>query len=44
MNDINKLYSEWREKAVLDKDLTEELKQIEGKEDILVVVNYQYLS
>ncbi len=33
MNDINALYKVWKEKAVLDADLIEELNSIEGKED-----------
>lgn len=44
MNDINKLYSLWREKAVLDKDLIEELNSIEGKENEIEDRFYQSLT
>ena len=44
MNDINKLYSLWKEKAVLDKDLIEELSLIEGKENEIEDRFYQSLT
>lgn len=44
MNDINKLYSLWREKAVLDKNLIEELNSIEGKENEIEDRFYQSLT
>ena len=44
MNDINKLYSLWKEKAVLDKDLIEELASIEGKESEIEDRFYQSLT
>ena len=33
MNHVQELYDLWRENAVLDPDLTAELREIEGKED-----------
>ena len=33
MNDIHALYKLWREKAVLDNDLQEELNSIDGNEE-----------
>lgn len=44
MNDINKLYSLWKEKAILDKDLIEELASIEGKESEIEDRFYQSLT
>lgn len=44
MNDINKLYSLWKEKAVLDSDLIEELNAIEGKENEIEDRFYQSLT
>lgn len=44
MNDVNKLYSLWKEKAVLDKDLIEELGAIEGKESEIEDRFYQSLT
>ena len=44
MNDINKLYSLWCEKAVLDADLTDELKSIDGKEDEILDRFYRSLE
>ena len=44
MNDVNKLYSLWKEKAVLDKDLIEELASIEGKESEIEDRFYQSLT
>ncbi len=44
MNDINALYKIWSEKAVLDADLVEELKSIEGKEDEILDRFYKNLE
>lgn len=44
MNDINKLYSLWKEKAVLDSDLIEELNAIDGKENEIEDRFYQSLT
>ena len=44
MNDINALYSLWKEKAVLDADLLEELNSIEGKEDEILDRFYKNLE
>ncbi len=44
MNDINALYSLWSEKAVLDKDLIDELKSIDGKEDEILDRFYRSLE
>ncbi len=44
MNDINKLYGLWREKAVADKDLIDELAAIEGKESEIEDRFYQSLT
>ena len=44
MNDINALYKIWREKAVLDADLQEELASIEGKEDEILDRFYKNLE
>lgn len=44
MNDINALYSLWCEKAVADKDLTVELKSIEGNNDEILDRFYKNLE
>ena len=44
MNDINALYSLWSEKAVLDADLIDELKSIDGKEDEILDRFYRSLE
>lgn len=44
MNDINSLYKIWREKAVLDPDLQEELASIEGEEDEILDRFYRNLE
>ncbi len=44
MNDINALYSLWKEKAVLDADLQEELNSVEGKEDEILDRFYKNLE
>ncbi len=44
MNDINRLYTLWKEKAVLDKDLIDELSAIEGKESEIEDRFYQSLT
>lgn len=44
MNDINALYSLWKEKAVLDGDLQEELKSIEGDEEAILDRFYKNLE
>ena len=44
MNDINKLYDLWKEKAVSDKDLIDELNAIEGKENEIEDRFYQSLT
>ena len=44
MNNINELYNLWREKAVLDKDLIDELNAIEGKENEIEDRFYQSLT
>ncbi len=44
MNDINALYKVWREKAVLDPDLQEELASVEGKDDEILDRFYKNLE
>lgn len=44
MNDINRLYELWSEKAVLDKDLFEELKAVKGNEDEILDRFYKNLE
>ncbi len=44
MNDINALYKIWKEKAVLDADLIEELNSIDGKEDEILDRFYKNLE
>ncbi len=44
MNDINALYKIWSEKAVLDEDLIEELKSVEGKDDEILDRFYKNLE
>ena len=44
MNDINSLYKLWREKAVLDPDLQEELASIDGKEEEILDRFYRNLE
>jgi phosphoglucomutase len=44
MNDINALFSLWSEKAVLDADLIDELKSIDGKEDEILDRFYRSLE
>ena len=44
MNNIDKLYALWKEKAVLDKDLIDELNAIEGKENEIEDRFYQSLT
>ena len=44
MNDINALYSLWKEKAVLDGDLQKELKSIEGDEEAILDRFYKNLE
>ncbi len=44
MNNIDKLYALWKEKAVLDKDLIDELNDIEGKENEIEDRFYQSLT
>ena len=44
MNDINSLYALWSEKAVLDADLVDELKSIDGKEDEILDRFYRSLE
>lgn len=44
MNDINALYSLWKEKAVLDGDLQEELKSIEGDGEAILDRFYKNLE
>ncbi len=44
MNDINSLYKIWSEKAVLDEDLIQELKSIEGKDDEILDRFYKNLE
>ena len=44
MNDINALYSLWKEKAVLDADLQDELKSIEGDEEAILDRFYKNLE
>lgn len=44
MNDIKSLYSLWKEKAVLDADLQDELNAIEGKEDEILDRFYKNLE
>ena len=44
MNDIKALYSLWREKAVLDSDLQEELISVEGNDDEILDRFYKNLE
>ncbi len=44
MNDINALYALWKEKAVLDEDLQEELNSIEGDEEAILDRFYKNLE
>ncbi len=44
MNDIKALYALWMEKAVLDKDLQDELKSIEGDEEAILDRFYKNLE
>lgn len=44
MNDVKKLYSLWREKAVADEDLVNELKSIENSESEIEDRFYQSLT
>ncbi len=44
MNDINTLYALWKEKAILDSDLQEELKSIEGDEEAILDRFYKNLE
>ena len=44
MNDIHALYKLWREKAVLDADLQEELLSVEGNEDEILDRFYKNLE
>ncbi len=44
MNDIKALYALWKEKAVLDKDLQDELKAIEGDEEAILDRFYKNLE
>ncbi|MGN1316037.1 MAG: phospho-sugar mutase [Acutalibacteraceae bacterium] len=44
MNDINALYALWKEKAVLDEDLQEELKSIEGDGEAILDRFYKNLE
>ena len=44
MNDIKALYSLWMEKAVLDADLQDELKSIEGDEEAILDRFYKNLE
>ena len=44
MNDINTLYALWKEKAILDNDLQEELKSIEGDEEAILDRFYKNLE
>ena len=44
MNDIKALYELWKEKAVLDKDLQEELSSIDGNEDEILDRFYRSLE
>ena len=44
MNDIHALYKLWREKAVLDSDLQEELISVEGNEDEILDRFYKNLE
>ncbi len=44
MNDINALYTLWKEKAVLDSDLQDELKSIEGDEEAILDRFYKNLE
>lgn len=44
MNDIKSLYSLWKEKAVLDSDLQDELNAIDGKEDEILDRFYKNLE
>ncbi len=44
MNDINALYSRWREEAVLDTDLQDELEAIAGDEEAILDRFYKNLE
>ena len=44
MNDINALYALWKERAVLDKDLQDELKSIESDEEAILDRFYKNLE
>ena len=44
MNDINKLFDLWKEKAVSDKDLIDELNAIDGKDNEIEDRFYQSLT
>ena len=44
MNDINKLYSIWKEKAVKDKAVAEELKEMENNSDAISEAFYKDLE
>ena len=44
MNDIHSLYKLWREKAILDNDLQEELISVEGNEDEILDRFYKNLE
>ncbi len=44
MNDIKALYELWKEKAVLDKDLQDELSSIDGNEDEILDRFYRSLE
>ena len=44
MNDINALYTLWREKAVLDPDLKAELDAVAGQEDEVLDRFYRNLA
>ena len=44
MDDINTLYNEWLEKAVIDPDLIEELESIKGNKDEILDRFYRSLE
>ena len=44
MNDIKALYDLWKKKAVLDSDLQDELKSIEGDEEAILDRFYKNLE
>lgn len=44
MNDVNALYALWKEKAVLDADLQEELSSVDGKEEEILDRFYKNLE